>query len=113
MIKEAGERIKQVRELRGFQTQMELAHALNVNNHSVSTWERGKAFPLTTDWIKLARLLAVSLDYLILGDTKALALSNPDLYDKIFAPQQRTKRGPKPGTTRRSKAHGTGDPAAC
>lgn len=46
-------------------TQAVLADLLNVSNQAVSSWERNENIPDTYNLIELARVLDVSLDWLV------------------------------------------------
>ena len=59
-----GERIRTRRERMGL-TQRDVAHALQVSNQAVSKWERGENAPDIETLAGLARLLGVSVDYLL------------------------------------------------
>ncbi len=59
-----GEKIAALRK-KGGMTQEELAEVLNVSRQSVSRWEMDIAFPETDKLIKLSKIFAVSIDYLL------------------------------------------------
>ena len=61
---EMGERIRTRRERMGL-TQRDVAHALQVSNQAVSKWERGENAPDIETLPGLARLLGVSVDFLL------------------------------------------------
>ena len=68
-----GERIKELREERGF-SQAELAKRLGVTRSSVNAWEMGISSPTTQYIVEMARLFYVSADFL-LGMEKRWRLS--------------------------------------
>lgn len=57
-------RLKEVR-LKNHLTQDELAEKLNTNKVQISRWENGNAIPRSEALIDLARILGVSVDYLL------------------------------------------------
>jgi transcriptional regulator with XRE-family HTH domain len=61
-----GERIKKLRERRGFASVRELARVAGVKHVTLSKLERGLQIDVTTETAKkIARALGVSLDYLV------------------------------------------------
>ena len=62
-----GKNLTSVRKLRQL-TQLELATLLDVQPRMVGRWEQGVAKPKFDYIVKLAQILEVSLDYLILGE---------------------------------------------
>lgn len=61
-----GERIRDLRDRRGFK-QQELAEKLGVSRQVLSNWERGYT-PVDSDGVaKLAKILEVSADYILYG----------------------------------------------
>lgn len=64
-----GEKIAALRKEKGI-TQEELAERLDVARQTVSRWEVDAAFPETEKLIKLSRLLACSIDYLLSGEIR-------------------------------------------
>lgn len=89
LIEEAGKRIAKVRLLRGYKTQADLGAVLGVSHQVVSTWERGRSYPLTPDWIKLREVLRVPLDYLMTGDPTHLGFADYQALAKPTAKRQR------------------------
>ena len=59
-----GENLKQTRKAKGF-TQEELAEKLNVSRQAISKWEAGGGYPETEKLLEAARVLNVSLDFLL------------------------------------------------
>lgn len=70
-----GQRLRQARQVRGIQTQEELARLLSIDRRVVSRWESGQV-PQTASLIELANTLHLSLDWLLLSRGK---LEQPDL----------------------------------
>ena len=66
---EIANRLYELRKKSGL-SQEELAEKLNISRQSVSKWERAEASPDTDNLILLAKLYGVSLDELLMGDTK-------------------------------------------
>lgn len=74
-----GERLFDLRKDAGL-TQDELAAILNINKHSISSYERDKSEPPDAIKIEIARFFHVSVDYLIgLSDDPAIA-SAPNVF---------------------------------
>lgn len=65
-MKKSGERIRQLRAIRGF-TQGDVAQMLNIDRSFYSRIEAGKNGCAVDLFIQLSGLFDVSLDYLILG----------------------------------------------
>ena len=64
-------------------TQSELAQRLEVSDKAVSKWENGLGFPDTTVFPLLASLFNVSIDYLMLGEKKQIAVAGNILADIV------------------------------
>lgn len=64
---EFGNNLSTIRKSRQL-TQLELANLLDVQPRMVGRWEQGKAKPQFDYIIRLAQILEVSLDHLLLGD---------------------------------------------
>lgn len=69
MTIELANKLTKLRKEHGY-TQEELASKLNVSRQAVSKWERGEASPDTDNLIELAKLYDISLDELLLTDSK-------------------------------------------
>jgi transcriptional regulator with XRE-family HTH domain len=88
-----GANIKALREERGM-SQQQLAESIYVQRPTVSIWENGKSEPSTTQLVKLAKALNVSLDVLvgnaheskrvIVLDTSVL-MKRPAIIDELIA----------------------------
>jgi transcriptional regulator with XRE-family HTH domain len=64
IVQELGMRIRRQREKRGL-TQNDVAHALQLSPQAVSKWERGENAPDIALLVPLAKLLGVSIDWLM------------------------------------------------
>ncbi len=62
-----GKNLREIRKSRQL-TQMELANLLDAQPRMIGRWEQGEAKPQFDYIIKLAQLLEVSTDYLLLGE---------------------------------------------
>lgn len=67
---ELGRRIAALRKEKGY-TQERIGDLLSVTPQAISKWEQGNAFPDTLLLPPLARLLGVSIDYLLTGESAA------------------------------------------
>ena len=74
------DKIKTLREANGM-TQNEIARQLGITRSSVNAWEMGISIPSTLYIVELAQLFAVSTDYLLGLDHKAV-LDISDLDDE-------------------------------
>ena len=77
-----GERIARLRRASGM-TQLSLAEQLNVSDKTVSKWENGQGYPDITQLPSIATLFGVSIDYLMLGEKKGIALAGNMLTDIV------------------------------
>jgi DNA-binding XRE family transcriptional regulator len=60
--------------------QIDLAHRLGISQGSLSMWENERSDPNTVGWISLAKILGVSVDYLMgLSSSPVLAPAVPVL----------------------------------
>lgn len=75
MLEGYAERVYRARVAAGYKTQRELATALGVSHHAVSVWEKGRNFAHAPDLAALARVLDVTIDWLVTGDTRGLPVS--------------------------------------
>ncbi len=71
--KQVGATIAALRKQKGL-TQVALAKKLNVSDKTVSKWESGQGFPEVTQFPTLAELFGVSVDYLMTGTRKGIAI---------------------------------------
>lgn len=66
------EKIRRLREAKGL-TQAELSKALGLTRSSINSWEMGLSVPSTQYIVELAKIFAVSTDYLFgLDDTAGI-----------------------------------------
>jgi transcriptional regulator with XRE-family HTH domain len=83
-----GARLKEAR-LRAGHTQDSLAEAIHLESkQSISHWEVGRNTPALSALIAVAKELAVSIDWLVFGDTAAVSPEALDLasqYDRLSA----------------------------
>ena len=80
MATSIGERIRQLREARGW-TQDELAEAAEMNRVTVAKYERGIIEPRTKSLAKLAQAFEISADALISGEQASPAEDERDLWE--------------------------------
>ena len=73
-----GDRIKQKRKELGL-TQAELGEKLNITDRAVSKWEQGEGDPNLSIIPDIAKVLGVSLDYLLLGKEEEPAITLDDM----------------------------------
>lgn len=89
--KNIGTLIARLRKKNGL-TQSALAQKLNVSDKTVSKWESGHGFPEITQFPVLASIFGVSIDYLMTGERKGIALCGNILTDLVknidFYPNQ-------------------------
>lgn len=64
-------------------TQSELAQRLKVSDKTVSKWENGLGYPEVTQFPALAKLFGVSIDYIMTGERKGIALAGNILTDLV------------------------------
>lgn len=64
-------------------TQSELAARLKVSDKTVSKWENGLGYPEITQFPALAGLFGVSIDYIMTGERKGIALAGNILADLV------------------------------
>ena len=80
--KTIGTMIAQLRKKNGL-TQAALAQKLNISDKTVSKWESGYGYPEITQFPVLAALFGVSIDYLMTGEHKGIALCGNILTDLV------------------------------
>ena len=64
-------------------TQSQLAERLKVSDKTVSKWENGLGYPEITQFPALAELFGVSIDYIMTGERKGIALAGNILADLV------------------------------
>ena len=64
--REFGLRLKEARTAAGI-SGYKLAQLLNVESPNITYWENGRSYPRVDNLIKIAAILGVSLDWLLIG----------------------------------------------
>lgn len=64
-------------------TQAEFSCRLNVSYKTVSKWENGLGYPEITQFPKIAKIFGVSVDYLMTGERKGIAVAGNILTDNV------------------------------
>lgn len=90
--KSVGGIIAQLRRRSGI-TQAELARKLNVSDKAVSRWESGQGYPEITQFPALANLFGVSIDYLMTGQRRGVAIAGNILADLVKTVEKYPLRG--------------------
>ena len=80
--KSVGENIAKLRKRNGM-TQAELAEKVDVSDKAVSKWENGQGYPDITIFPKLSALFGVSVDYLMFGEKKGIAIAGNIIADVV------------------------------
>lgn len=80
--KTVGSTIAKLRRQNGM-TQSELAEKLNVSDKSISKWENGQGYPDITAFPTLAEIFGVSIDYLMLGESRGIAIAGSMVFDMV------------------------------
>lgn len=80
--KTIGNNIAELRKKVGL-TQAGLAEKLNVSDKAVSKWENGQGYPDVTVFPKLASLFGVTIDSLMLGEKKGIAIAGNIIADIV------------------------------
>ena len=80
--KSIGKTIGLLRKKNGM-TQQAMAEQLGVSNKAVSKWESGQGYPDITAFPKLASLFGVTIDYLMLGEKKGIAIAGSIVADIV------------------------------
>lgn len=80
--KSVGTTISQLRKNNGL-TQSQLAEQLGVSDKTISKWENGLGFPEVTQFPQLAKLFGVSVDYIMTGERKGIAIAGNILTDLV------------------------------
>ena len=80
--KEIGKRIERLRKKSGMTQQM-LAEKLDVTDKAVSKWENGAGYPDITVLPKLASLFGITVDFLMFGETKGIAIAGNIITDIV------------------------------
>ena len=80
--KSIGNTISKLRKKHGM-TQLQMAQRLNISDKTVSKWESGQGYPDVTAFPLLAALFGVSIDYLMLGERKGIAIAGNLIADIV------------------------------
>ena len=80
--KSIGNTIAKLRTKSGM-TQIALAQRLNISSKTVSKWENGQGYPDITTFPLLSSLFGVSIDYLMMGEKKGIAVAGNLLVDVV------------------------------
>ena len=80
--KSIGVLISKLRKKSGL-TQAQLAKRLNISDKAVSRWESGLGFPEITQFPEIAKIFGVTVDYLMTGDRKGIAIAGNILTDIV------------------------------
>ena len=87
-------------------TQSQLAKRLNVSDKTVSKWENGLGYPEVTQFPVLAEVFGVSIDFLMTGKRKGIALAGNILTDIVKDIESFPKIGMLANITKMSRAVG-------
>lgn len=90
--KNIGSTIAKLRKKVGL-TQAELAEKLNVSDKAVSRWENGLGFPEVTQFPALAAIFGISVDQLMTGRRRGIALAGNILVDYVKEVERYPGRG--------------------
>jgi sugar/nucleoside kinase (ribokinase family) len=74
-------------------TQSALAKSLGVSDKAVSKWENGQGYPDVTIFPALAEIFGVSVDYLMLGEEKGIAIAGNMIMDVVYDIPEYPKAG--------------------
>ena len=80
--KSIGKTIANLRKKSGM-TQQTLAQKLDISDKTVSKWENGQGYPDITIFPMLAALFGVTIDYLMLGEKKGIAIAGNLIADIV------------------------------
>lgn len=80
--KSVGQSISALRKATGL-TQSELAKKLQVSDKAVSRWESGAGYPEITQFPALAQIFGVTVDYLMTGKRRGIAIAGNILTDIV------------------------------
>ena len=91
-IRDMGKRIAQLRKKSGM-TQEKLAQRLEISDRTVSKWESGQGYPDITLLPEIAAVFGVSIDYLMLGQKKGIAIVGNLIADVVKSIAEYPKQG--------------------
>ncbi len=103
--KSIGSAIARLRKKAGL-TQAELASKLNISDKAVSRWENGLGFPEITQFPALATIFGITVDQLMMGKRKGIALAGNILVDTVKEIEAYPERGMLVNITDVSRAVG-------
>ncbi len=103
--KSIGSAIARLRKKAGL-TQAELAAKLNISDKAVSRWENGLGFPEITQFPTLATIFGITVDQLMMGKRKGIALAGNILVDTVKEIEAYPERGMLVNITDVSRAVG-------
>ncbi len=90
--KSIGTNIAKLRKKCGM-TQMALAEKLNISDKTVSKWESGQGYPDITLFPALSALFGVSIDSLMLGEKRGIAVAGTTLADIVKVIEDYPQKG--------------------
>ena len=64
-------------------TQLELANRLEISDKAISKWETGQSYPDITLFPMLSKIFGVTIDYLMGGEKKGIAIAGNMLLDMV------------------------------
>ncbi|MBR4073036.1 MAG: helix-turn-helix domain-containing protein [Clostridia bacterium] len=80
--KSIGVLISKLRKKKGL-TQSKLAEKLNISDKTVSRWESGLGYPEITQFPELAKIFGVTVDFLMTGERRGIAIAGNILADIV------------------------------
>lgn len=80
--KSLGALIAKLRKKSGL-TQSKLAEMLNISDKAISRWESGMGYPEITQFPELSKIFGVTIDYLMTGERKGIAIAGNILADIV------------------------------
>ena len=90
--KSIGNTISELRRKMGM-TQLDLARRLEISDKAISKWETGQGYPDITIFPTLSEIFGVSIDYLMLGEKKGIAIAGNMLLDIVKKYRQLSSSG--------------------
>lgn len=91
-IQDMGKRIAGLRKKSGM-TQSNLAQRLEISDRTVSKWEKGQGYPDITMLPKLSAVFGVSIDYIMLGQKKGIAIAGNMIADVVKSIAEYPRQG--------------------
>lgn len=90
--KSIGSNIAKLRKKCGL-TQLALAEKLNISDKTVSKWESGQGYPDITLFPALSALFGVTIDYLMLGEKRGIAVAGTTIADIVKVIEDYPEKG--------------------